>query len=285
MGQLIAKRYRTSMMAYLADHTYVECGAGKAWGCFGGTQNGQAINAGEGSTARANEIAEPNGKAGVGRYLIDGVCHQAANRILLPANRLVTNARGYWLSVAIFGTYGRSGFNMHPNVTGDLPECTAAKSGIDISPRSKAESPEDLKYIRSNRSSVAQFSHEFSTPVRRASFNVKRFMKDVQLTLENVSPSSSLEGLELAKSTSEMFLESRSIDFQNTNRNAAEFVREFDKMTDKFQDDAAEALSTDDYERLFRLHPSERIRLTDPDAVNMAFGQGVFTAAASKPPQ
>lgn len=198
MGQLIAKRYRTSMMAYLADHTHVECGAGKAWGCFGGTQNGQAINAGEGSTARANEIAEPNGKAGVGRYLIDGVCHQAANRILLPANRLVTNARGYWLFVAIFGTYGRSGFNMHPNVTGDLPECTAAKSGIDISPRSKAESPEDSN--TSDRiDSVAQFSHEFSTPVRRASFNVKRFMKDVQLTLENVSPSSSLEGLNWQK--------------------------------------------------------------------------------------
>lgn len=127
MGQLIAKRYRTSMMAYLADHTYVECGAGKAWGCFGGSKNGEAISAGEGSTARANAIAEPNGEAGVGRYLIDGVCHQAANRILLPANRLVTEARGYWLSVSIFGTYGRSAFNMRPDVMGDLEACVSRK--------------------------------------------------------------------------------------------------------------------------------------------------------------
>lgn len=283
MGQLIAKRYRTALMAYTADHTYVECGAGKAWGCFGGTTNGGAINAGDGSTARADAIAEPNGEAGIGRYLIDGVCHQAANRILLPANILVTNARGYWLSVAIFGTYGRSNFNMHPNITGDLAECTAVTSGHVISPRLK--SPDDLKFLRSNRSSVAQFNREYSTPVRRASFNVKRFMKDVKLSLNYLSPSSSLEGLELAKSTAEMFLESKAMDFQDTTRHAAEFVHEFDKMTDKFQDEAANALSSDDFERLFKQRPGERIRLTDPEAVDQAFGKGIFAAAASKPPQ
>jgi len=282
MGQLIAKRYRTSMMAYMADHTYVECGAGKAWGCFGGSQNGEAINAGEGSTVRADAIAEPNGEAGVGRYLIDGVCHQAANRILLPANRLVTEARGYWLSVAIFGTYGRSSFNMHADVTGDLPACIALQSGIDISPRLKIESKETQRFIRSNRSSVAQFSLDYTTPVKRASFNVKRFLKDVHLSLGEISPSS-LAGLELAKNESEMFLESKARDFQEINRHAVEFVSEFDRMTDKFQDDAANALSSADYERLFRLHPGEHIRLTTPEAVDMYFGKGVF-AAASKPP-
>lgn len=284
MGQLIAKRYRTSMMAYLADHTYVECGAGKAWGCFGGSQNGEAINAGEGSTARADAIAEPNGEAGVGRYLIDGVCHQAANRILLPANRLVTEARGYWLSVAIFGTYGRSNFNMHPGVTGDLDSCTGMGT---FNVKESKYSPDvfgSIRLIRSNKASISKFNFKTSS-LALANFNVNRFMKDVSLTLPRKSPKSSLSGLQLAKSTSEMFLEFMGKELRNDKIKAGEYVREFDRMTDKFQDDAANALASIDYERLFRVRPEVRIRLSDPKAVDQTFGRGVFEAAATKPPR
>lgn len=46
-------------------------------------------------------------------YGIDGVCHQLANQVLWPTGQsgappaTVHKARGYWLSNAIFGTYGK----------------------------------------------------------------------------------------------------------------------------------------------------------------------------------
>ena len=40
-------------------------------------------------------------------YGIDGVCHQIANQVLFPAGGKVSGARGYKLSSAIFGTFGR----------------------------------------------------------------------------------------------------------------------------------------------------------------------------------
>jgi len=110
-------------------------------------------------------------------------------------------------------------------------------------------------------------------------------MKDVSLTLPRKSPKSSLSGLQLAKSTSEMFLEFMGKELRNDKIKAGEYVREFDRMTDKFQDDAANALASIDYERLFRVRPEVRIRLSDPKAVDQTFGRGVFEAAATKPPR
>src|SRR5262245_20987312 len=87
MGVLIAKKYPTNLFAKLADHTYVECGTGrKAWSCWGGKTGGTEFRRDLGSTLQADQIAEPNERGGITCYLINGVCHQAANRILLPAN-------------------------------------------------------------------------------------------------------------------------------------------------------------------------------------------------------
>ncbi|MGH8025200.1 MAG: hypothetical protein ACREO0_00590, partial [Pseudoxanthomonas sp.] len=109
MGQLIAYRYPTNLFAGLADHTYVACGTGgKAWKCWGGNSGGTFLRGAPGSTKRADLIAEPDERAGITCYLVNGVCHQAANRILLPAEITVAGARGYSLSVSLFGPYGRS---------------------------------------------------------------------------------------------------------------------------------------------------------------------------------
>jgi hypothetical protein len=135
MGQLVAKRYSTSRFAKLADHTYVECGTGgKGWSCWGGKTGGAELRRGVGSTKRADGIAGSDGRGGITCYLVNGVCHQAANRILLPAGITVRGARGYEVSEALFGTYGRPGgvfglcqapFDQHAGSTGDIPECAA----------------------------------------------------------------------------------------------------------------------------------------------------------------
>jgi hypothetical protein len=99
MGALVVMRYSTKMYAGLADHTYVMCGTGrKAWSCWGGKTGGTELRRGPGSTKRANAIAQQDERAGIMCYLINGVCHQAANRILYPAGILVTGARGYGVS-------------------------------------------------------------------------------------------------------------------------------------------------------------------------------------------
>lgn len=135
MGTLVAMAYRTTLFAKQADHTYVQCGTGKkSWGCWGGKTGGHKLRLGTGSTKRSGTIAGKDEKAGIKCYLVNGVCHQAANRILLPAAITVRGARGYTISESLFGTYGRVGvwpcnspFNQYESVTGDLEECAEAK--------------------------------------------------------------------------------------------------------------------------------------------------------------
>ncbi len=111
MGTLIGMAYPTKLLLKLADHTYVKCGTGKkAWRCWGGKTGGKSIAEGTGSTKRANAIAGRDEKAGIKCYAINGVCHQAANRILLSAGVLVKDARGYSVSTSLFNTYGKVGF-------------------------------------------------------------------------------------------------------------------------------------------------------------------------------
>ena len=92
MGVLIAKRYPAKLFANLADHTYVECGTGGRWSCWGGKTGGTELRRATGSTQRADDIAGKNEKAGISCYLINGVCHQAANRIFLSGQH--HSARG-----------------------------------------------------------------------------------------------------------------------------------------------------------------------------------------------
>ena len=108
MGTLVAMHYPTMLALGAADHTYVRCSTGrKAWSCWGGKTGGSFLRSGSGSTNQADAIAEPcNECAGVTCYLVNGVCHQAANRILFPAGIFVTGARGYGVSSAILGLTG-----------------------------------------------------------------------------------------------------------------------------------------------------------------------------------
>lgn len=88
------------------DHTYVASDCGWVWRCWGAHTGGHILIHGRGSSFLANCLSKPNGTAEV-RYGIDGVCHQTANRILLPAARLrVSAARGYNVSFTAYGHYG-----------------------------------------------------------------------------------------------------------------------------------------------------------------------------------
>jgi len=84
------------------------------------------------------------------------VCHQAANRILLPAWILVSGARGYSISQTLFGTYGRVGvwpcsspFRQYSGVSGDLPACVPKAAARRSAGLAREEAHKlDYQYIR-----------------------------------------------------------------------------------------------------------------------------------------
>lgn len=114
-GQPGAVLYGRAMPAQNArqwDHTYVASSCGLRWGCFGRHQGGREVCRGPGDSSIADCLSKPGSTTGL-IYGVTGVCHQAANWILGPANILVTSARGYALSVFTYGTYGKN--RRHPS--------------------------------------------------------------------------------------------------------------------------------------------------------------------------
>jgi len=294
MGTLVVMRYPTNLLAQLADHTYVKCGTGaKAWGCWGGKTGGMELRRGTGSTKQANAIAEADERAGIRCYLINGVCHQAANRILFAAGITVRGARGYDVSEALFGTYGRprgpfgscpSPFNQHTGVTGDLPECAeanlkmAVKAGRKkIAARTLKATKDEQKYIRSVMAIYRQ-----AEPLTKASvrgligpdlegFHLKLFMHKVQYSLGtglDKSRTRKLQDVRLSAERSRMKIEEW---YSHREMKASEFVNAFNKETILFQEAAAGVLKAKQYKDLFGLEPGETVILADPRIVRKAF--------------
>jgi hypothetical protein len=79
-------------------HTYVKSSCGTSWGCHGGHSGGGSICKGTGSSFEADCI-EGKDEAAVS-YLVTGVCHQIANRILAAAGVILPEINGQ-----IRGTY------------------------------------------------------------------------------------------------------------------------------------------------------------------------------------
>jgi hypothetical protein len=296
MGQLIAKHYPTKLAANAADHTYVECGTGaRAWACWGGKTGGAVLRAGIGSTARADAIAEPDEKAGIACYLINGVCHQSANRILLPAGILVTGARGYNVSSALFGPYGRlrgalglcrAPFNQHTGISGDLPECVGSMASLpDGESRPGSTRSRSRRSLRPAAPRVRAYQRDVLRLYSRAQhiaaadatdrdiedFSVELFRRLIELHLgARVARRTQTQLADTRRSTerSRLHLEAY---YVNREIDPATFVGEFNRETIVFQNSIAGVLNRRQYRQLFDLDPGETVVLADPDIVKVAF--------------
>lgn len=286
MGELIVKNYRTKLFLKLADHTYVKCGGKKAWSCWGGKTGGKILRRAAGSTKRADKIAQPNEKAGIECYLINGVCHQAANRILLPAGITVRGARGYSISQAIFGPYGRVGmwpckspFKKYVNTTGDIDKCNSKKSFAAIQKRS-AEDKADWQYIQK----VLPLYAKGEKLVKKKSFdladtrdvNIELFLLMADFELGPMMKKKLNSKLREVRKKTEISIEKVQIETMGsrgaTKNKEKEYIKKFNKITNKFQDEMANLLSAKEYEALFALKPDERIILADPDILKSEYG-------------
>jgi hypothetical protein len=284
MGTLIAMHYPTVLALGAADHTYVKCGTGgKAWSCWGGKTGGNPLRSGSGSTKQADAIAEPNERGGITCYLINGVCHQAANRILFPAGIFVTGARGYGLSAAIFGPYGRprgpfgmcqAPFNRHTGVTGDLPEC--AGPSMFAQTTAATQPPQERIYfdrVSAAYSEVAQLGMQVEDLERNrlVEFMATLFGHKIDYSLQG-----RLERERLGKLRDlHVWTERARIELENQfaekRMKGREFVAASEEQVNAFQENAAAILHPDEYHALFDLKRGERITLADPDIVKQAY--------------
>lgn len=93
------------------EHAFVSTESGKSWGCMGrnleGIPNPRVLCEGFAEVEWMEAIAEPGPDYAAGiTNKVTGVCHQCANRILLPAGITVDQALGNEVAVMAFGLYG-----------------------------------------------------------------------------------------------------------------------------------------------------------------------------------
>lgn len=284
MGTLIAMSYRTPLSAYQADHTYVKCGTGnKAWGCFGGKTGGTEVRRGEGSTKRADMIAESDERADITCYLINGVCHQAANRILFPAEILVRGVRGYSVSEALYGPYGRPNvfrrcrapFGQHPAVTGDLNECIEigeiplSESQRTISPDERSREQKYIAGVLSIYGEPEMIQADRSTAIEVLQIRLFLYMAMYKLQSDFTKQlEGKLQSIRAETERSRMKIEET---YLNNGMTFKEFIVAFNKVTIDFQNTMASTLKQEHYKKLFELEPGETVTLADPMIVKEQF--------------
>lgn len=95
------------------EHVFVSSESGRSWGCMGRDLGDPTVTGnrplveGLAEEEWVNEIAGPdnNHTAGI-ENKITGVCHQCANRLLIPAGVNVNKAYGNEVAIIGFGLYG-----------------------------------------------------------------------------------------------------------------------------------------------------------------------------------
>ena len=283
MGQLIAKRYPTNIAGRMADYTYVVCGTGaKGWACWGGKSGGKSLRSAVGSTRRADSIAEPDEKANIRCYAINGVCHQAANRILFPAQATVRGARGYKISEAIYNTYGRfrgprgaclAPFHQHANVNGDLPECAVARPH-EPPAAAEMEADPERRYLSQVLDVYERRLDLESGNVREGdpqSLPVELFMLMVHHLLGDAVREQALAALLEIRAGEEEERVRIEGSFLGHDMTVGAFVQALNDLGDRFQDNVAKVLSLDDYAALLGVLPGDHVWLVDPDIARAAY--------------
>lgn len=271
MGTLVAKHYPINIFGIkgIADHTYVECGTGgRGWTCFGGKGGGAILRSGSGSTKRACRIAGRNETANINCYLLTGVCHQAANRILLPARITVRGAKGYGISEALYGPYGRTGFlwwcrsnfDRYGSVKGDIEECIPPNP-VERSQSGASELESESRYVAKAIRLYGEAKWQWSDTLSRRLFR-HMIAHRIGTSIDDVLAKELVE----MHSVVENELQALMGQTQELSRSYAD---EVSRITIDFQNKSASILgsSSSIYETLFDVGPGERVILADPNIV------------------
>lgn len=212
------------------------------WGIYhpageGGTGPNEPGGIGEapGDLAFSSCICSPNDSHAHGSifiYGIDGVCHQLANQVLYSTAGPLTvkNARGYWLSSWLYGTYGSN--------TTDWANLVQSCVGTATHPPGPtADMPDEF-----DQQITAALGADFDAAKRAQ-------LRDLRGGFES-------ETQALKSRISELV--------------ADDLSRQLNDLVNSYLVRAAEILGPDDYEKLFGTKAGEAVTLVDPEMVDLS---------------
>lgn len=177
--------------------------------------------------------SDPAGCGTIFKYGLDGVCHQLANQILWATGQggtapaTVRKARGYWLSNAIFGTYG----TQHAAWASKKRLCTNS-SGDDVMNQGRPDPDPDVDDFQQHLQSALK-GRQAEQKIQTLMDRRRAFMVQVErmqyLPSDKAPPASQLN-----------------------------------KIYSSFLRDAAQILGDEDFERVFDEPPREDMNIVDP---------------------
>lgn len=234
-----------------ADHTYVKSdNPAFSWGCWGRDSGGKEICSGSGYASVADCISQPSSHAGI-IYAVTGVCHQTANRILFPAEVVVSEAGGYKVSVATYGTYGTDLFEW----TGRLKKCEDANAKrLSESPEIDTQrAPPESVYLQKV---IGIYSKAERTDEK---YGISLLGKELQLMMEfRLGGTLDLEEASLAIQHQANFLDIKhemDQDFLGEKISIEKYVQEVNENIGDFLRQLAEVLGKDQFYKVFGLAP------------------------------
>lgn len=253
-----------------ADHTYVLSSDGFKWGCWGRDYGGAQICAGSGSSTVANCISQANSQSGL-IYGVTGVCHQTANRILYPARVLVSRSRGYWLSVALYGTYGSDGAAWPARVLVCTNIGGAGGGGVDAM---QDERPGEQEYL----ARVLDLYASSGAPVRRerSELHAELLAAELELLLDfRAGPerreTAAVKAVPIQQATLRR-KESLDRQVQAGEIGGKEYAERVNALATEMAGELSTALGPDVFTRAFEHTPGEPVIVVEPDVAEKVYG-------------
>jgi hypothetical protein len=179
-----------------------------------------------------DSVVDPAARGTIFNYGRDGVCHQLSNQILWATGRggatpaTVNKARGYWLSIAIFGTYGKQ----HAAWASKKIQCSTQGG-----------------------------SHAMNSG--QAGADVDDFQGHLQATLKGPDADAKIKSLMDHRRAFMVQVERLQYAPQDSNVPTAS---ELNKAYSSFLHEAADILGPEDFERVFGQRPTDEMNIVDP---------------------
>lgn len=247
-----------------ADHTYVKSSDGSVWPCFGSSDGGRKICSGTGDSDTCNKLAGSDSHAEIS-YGKTGVCHQAANRILIPTGQTVNPAWGYSASTALYGVYGTDAkefFKRHNITTMQLNE-TPHNNYVErefISSVKNLYKSSNMMMNTNDDDSIDLASEEFKLLLQyklsaNSSIASNKFSEN-----PTTIPTNKL--LEIHKKFN-MKKNSLINDLDNKKLSPEEFATKINEEISSTLHSFSQELSREDFEKVFGIKPGDKVMLVD----------------------
>lgn len=271
---------------YWGSHTYVTSSDGLEWECGGGTYGPiNPICSGTGSSSIANCISQGwRSMAGI-TYGVNGVCHQAANRILYETGQIVW-FWAYYTSFPLYGHYGVMGWFTEQAWNDRKRNCGILYLSKHIDPKMKLEENERIhKYLQDllilSTLTEAERTQKYGAsndPLADTGLLNQELRLWIKYRL----------GEKVNKEKMEKMIKAQNLLFQNTltarsnllnsvdnpQRNAHDINQQLSVCLKNFKD----ILGAEEYQQAFETDQTDVI-VVDPEIVLDAYNDGVYQIA------